>query len=209
MSAIARLDEKTTLSAIDTLDERILSELQENGRLTMKALAERVGLSSPAMIERVRRLEERGVLAGYRAIVDPAAIGRPLTALISIDVDRRHHDVLLNRLRSEPAVELCHRVTGEHSYLVKVHVASTEELEMLVDDLADAGARCSSSIVLSTPIEGAPVVPPEGTVSQRTRLTRRRRRTPVVRASEDGRTEAQPRKRTRRKATEEAAPVED
>jgi Lrp/AsnC family transcriptional regulator, leucine-responsive regulatory protein len=209
MNAIARLDEKTTLSAIDTLDERILSELQENGRLTMKALAERVGLSSPAMIERVRRLEERGVLAGYRAIVDPAAIGRPLTALISIDVERRHHDVLLNRLRSEPSVESCHRVTGEHSYLVKVHVASTEELELLVDDLADAGARCSSSIVLSTPIEGAPVVPPEGSVSQRTRLTRRRRRSSAVRASDESRTEAQPRKRGRRKASEEAITAEE
>jgi Lrp/AsnC family leucine-responsive transcriptional regulator len=209
MNAIAKLDEKTTLSAIDTLDERILSELQENGRLTMKALAERVGLSSPAMIERVRRLEERGVLAGYRAIVDPAAIGRPLTALISIDVERRHHDVLLNRLRSEPSVESCHRVTGEHSYLVKVHVASTEELELLVDDLADAGARCSSSIVLSTPIEGAPVVPPEGSVSQRTRLTRRRRRSSAVRASDDSRTEAQPRKRGRRKASEEPVTSEE
>ena len=67
------------MTPIDTLDERILSELQSNGRLTMKALAERVGLSSPAMIERVRRLEERGVLAGYRAIVSPAAIGRPMS----------------------------------------------------------------------------------------------------------------------------------
>jgi DNA-binding Lrp family transcriptional regulator len=56
------------MSSIDTLDDRILAELQSNGRLTMKALAERVGLSSPAMIERVRRLEERGVLAGYRAL---------------------------------------------------------------------------------------------------------------------------------------------
>ena len=61
-------------TAIDTLDERILAELQANGRLTMKALAERVGLSSPAMIERVRRLEERGVIAGYRAVVAPAAL---------------------------------------------------------------------------------------------------------------------------------------
>ena len=151
----------------------------------MKALAERVGLSSPAMIERVRRLEERGVLAGYRAVVDPAAIGRPLTALISIDVDRRHHEVFISRLRSEPAVEACHRVTGDHSYLVKVHVSSTDELETLVDDLADTGARCSTSIVLSTPIEGAPIVPPEGSVTQRTRLSRRRRRRLRRRSDED------------------------
>jgi Lrp/AsnC family leucine-responsive transcriptional regulator len=184
MHAIIRSDDKPTFSTIDTLDERILSELQNNGRLTMKALAEHVGLSSPAMIERVRRLEERGVLAGYRAIVDPAAIGRPITALISIDAERRHHGVLLNRLRSEPSVEACHRITGDHAYLVKVHVSSTEELELLIDELADAGATCSTSIVLSTQIYGAPVVPPAGSVSQRTRLTRRRRRSASGRGDE-------------------------
>jgi len=197
MQVITKNDDKTSLSTIDTLDERILSELQTNGRLTMKALAERVGLSSPAMIERVRRLEERGVLAGYRAVVDPSAIGRPLTALISIDLDRRHHDVFLNRLRSEPSVESCHRITGEHSYLVKVHVSSTEELEVLVDEFGDAGAKCSTNIVLSSPIEGAPVVPPEGTVSQRTRLTRRRRRSATMR-SDDVKVEVASRKRARR-----------
>ena len=197
MQVITKNDDKTSLSTIDTLDERILSELQTNGRLTMKALAERVGLSSPAMIERVRRLEERGVLAGYRAVVDPSAIGRPLTALIAVDLERRHHDVFLNRLRSEPSVESCHRITGEHSYLVKVHVSSTEELELLVDELGDAGAKCSTNIVLSSPIEGAPVVPPEGTVSQRTRLTRRRRRSATMRG-DDVKVEAASRKRARR-----------
>jgi Lrp/AsnC family leucine-responsive transcriptional regulator len=168
------------MSTIDTLDERILSELQENGRLTMKALAERVGLSSPAMIERVRRLEERGVLTGYRAVIDPAAIGRTFTALISVDVDRRHAEPFLNRLRSEPAVQECHRVTGDHTFMVKAHVASTDELERLVDQLAEVGGNCSTSIVLSTPISGAPIVPPEGSVSQRTRLARRRRRGPAA-----------------------------
>ncbi len=197
MQVITKNDEKTSTSTIDTLDEQILSELQVNGRLTMKALAERVGLSSPAMIERVRRLEERGVLAGYRAVVDPSAIGRPLTALISIDLERRHHDVFLNRLRSEPSVESCDRITGQHSYLVRVHVSSTEELEALVNELGDAGARCSTNIVLSSPILGAPVVPPEGAVSQRTRLTRRRRRSATVRADEV-KAEAAPRKRVRR-----------
>ncbi len=179
------------MSTIDTLDERILSELQDNGRLTMKSLAERVGLSSPAMIERVRRLE---VLNGYRAVIDPTAIGRTLTALISVNVDRRHTEPFLNRLRSEPAVEECHRVTGDHAFVVKVHVASTDELERLVDELADAGATCSTSVVLSTPIIGAPIVPPEGSVSQRTRLTRRRRRAsaPTATARSDEAVQAKP-----------------
>jgi Lrp/AsnC family leucine-responsive transcriptional regulator len=190
------------MASLDTLDERILSELQVNGRLTMKALAERVGLSSPAMIERVRRLEERGVLAGYRAIVDPHAIGRSLTAMISVDLDRRHYDAFLNRLRSEPAVEECHRLTGSHAFLVKAHVASTEDLEALIDQLQDVGAKCSSNIVLSTPIVGAPIVPPDGTVAERTRLTRRRRR---AAGAENG---AGPRRRGRRKAGEAAETID-
>lgn len=194
------------MSSLDTLDERILSELQSNGRLTMKALAERVGLSSPAMIERVRRLEERGVLAGYRAMVDPHAIGRSLTALISVELDRRHYDAFLNRLRSEPAVEECHRVTGDRAFIVKAHVASTEDLELLIDELQDVGAKCSSNIVLSTPIVGAPIVPPEGSVSERTRLTRRRRRT----ATESGvKVDGSLRRRGRRKAAPAVPDMEE
>jgi Lrp/AsnC family leucine-responsive transcriptional regulator len=192
------------MTSIDTLDERILSELQANGRLTMKALAERVGLSSPAMIERVRRLEERGILAGYRAVVDPASIGRTLSALVSVDVDRRHHEAFLNRLRAEPAVEECHRITGERAFVIKIHVSSTEELEAMIDDLADAGARCSTNVILSTPITGSPVVPPEGTVIQRTRLTRRRRRSIGARADDSATTKADGTPRRRRKTQDSA-----
>src|SRR3954451_23702839 len=100
------------MSQIDTIDERIFAELQDNGRLTMKALAERVGLSSPAMIERVRRLEDRGVISGYRAIVAPAAMGRPLSAFISATVESRRADQFLDALRNDPAVVECHRVAG-------------------------------------------------------------------------------------------------
>lgn len=202
MQVLSKPDDKVSTSGIDTLDEQILSELQNDGRLTMKALAERVGLSSPAMIERVRRLEERGVLAGYRAIVNPTAIGRPLTALISITVEWRYHEALLNRLRSEPAVATCYRTTGEFPFVAQVHVSSTDELEALIDDLSDAGARCSTSIVLSTPVEGTPLMPPEGSVSQRTRLTRRKRRPAAVRA-DDVRLDTTARKRGRRRTSAE------
>jgi hypothetical protein len=92
----------------------------------------------------------------------PAAIGRPLTAMISIMVEWRHHEALLNRLRAEPAVASCYRTTGEYPFIAQVHVSSTEELEALIDDLSDVGARCSTSIVLSTPVEGAPLVPTRG-----------------------------------------------
>src|ERR687890_838559 len=86
---------------VDSLDEQILAALQENGRLTMKALAERVGLSSPAMIERVRRLEEQGIIAGYRAVISPATLGRPLTAVITAEVSAENTPAFLKTVGQE------------------------------------------------------------------------------------------------------------
>jgi len=163
------------MSQIDTLDEQILGALQANGRLTMKALAEQVGLSSPAMIERVRRLEERGVIDGYRAVIAPAALGRPLTALISAAVDRADYATFLNQVDNDPAVAECHRTTGEATFLVKVYVADTAALERLVDEFGAAGARCETSLVLSSPVPYRALTPPEGVTTPRTRLGRRRR----------------------------------
>lgn len=164
------------MNQVDSLDEQILAALQANGRLTMKALAEQVGLSSPAMIERVRRLEERGVIAGYRAVIAPSALGRPLTALITVTVDPARYDAFLERVQGEPAVAECHRTTGEATHLVKVNVADTAALEKLVDELGATGARLATSLVLSSPVPYRAVTPPEGSTAQRTRLTRRRRR---------------------------------
>ena len=162
---------------MDNVDLQVLRKLQEDGRVTMKALAEEVGLSSPAMIERVRRLEEREVLKGYRALVNPRAVGRSLTALINVSLDRVDYDAFLEALREQSAVEECHRVTGDQAFVVKAHVASTEDLEVLIDELQQVGAKCSTNIVLSTPISNAPIMPPDGTVTDKSRATRRRRRT--------------------------------
>lgn len=162
------------MNHIDTLDERIIAALQENGRLTMKALAERVGLSSPAMIERVRRLEERGVIAGYRAIITPAAIGRPITALISAEVDYQSIPAFIEMIQNEQSVVEAHRTTGLRNFLLKVHVADTEALEALVDELSSTGARCEASLVLSSPVSWRSLTAPEGTVRPRSRLSRRR-----------------------------------
>src|SRR3954453_22950733 len=98
------------MTQIDAIDERILTELQANGRLTMKSLAERVGLSSPAMIERVRRLEDRGVIAGYRAIVAPEALGRPVSAVITANVQRGTYEAFLDAVKGNPGVVECHRL---------------------------------------------------------------------------------------------------
>jgi Lrp/AsnC family leucine-responsive transcriptional regulator len=161
---------------VDSLDEQILAALQANGRLTMKALAEQVGLSSPAMIERVRRLEERGVISGYRAVIEPTALGRPVTALIEATVDRRDHEPFLNRINEQPAVAEVHRITGDATHLVKVNVPDMAALERIVDELSETGARCRTQIVLSSPVPYRPITPPEGMTVQRTRLARRRRR---------------------------------
>lgn len=189
---------------MDTIDEHIVAELQHNGRLTMKALAERVGLSSPAMIDRVRRLEERGVLAGYSANVAPEAVGRPLTALITVDVDHWQTNGFLKRLQSEPAVVECHRITGDRAFSVKVHVASSEELETLVDALAEVGARCSTNVVLSSPIPAAPIVPAEGAINRQVRPDRRRAAIPRPSPTANSSTsQAHPRRRRSSDAAED------
>jgi Lrp/AsnC family leucine-responsive transcriptional regulator len=167
---------------VDSLDELILAALQENGRLTMKSLAEQVGLSSPAMIERVRRLEERGVISGYRAIVAPAALGRPISALIAAIVDRRDQEAFSRQVQEQAAVAEVHRTTGDATHLVKVNVPDMTTLEKIVDDLSETGARCQTTIILSSPVPYRPITLPEGLTVQRSRLTRRRRRT----VAEDG-----------------------
>jgi Lrp/AsnC family leucine-responsive transcriptional regulator len=164
------------MNQIDSIDERILAELQANGRLTMKALAERVGLSSPAMIERVRRLEDRGVIAGYRAIVAPNALGRPISALIAAELGRPDYDGFLERVQNDPAIAECHRTTGAATFLLRVNVADTAALEELIDDLGATGAHCVASLILSSPVPWREVTPPAGATQQRSRTNRRRRR---------------------------------
>jgi Lrp/AsnC family transcriptional regulator, leucine-responsive regulatory protein len=157
---------------VDALDEQILAALQANGRLTMKALAEQVGLSSPAMIERVRRLEERGVIAGYRAVIAPGSLGRPIPG--------GDYSPFLERVEAEPAIAECHRITGSAHYIVKAHLPDVGSLERLVDELSKAGAQCDTALVLSSPVPYRPITPPEGTTAPRARAARRRRRGSVA-----------------------------
>ena len=182
------------MSQIDSIDERILAELQANGRLTMKSLAERVGLSSPAMIERVRRLEDRGVIAGYRAIVAPEALGRPVSAMITANVQRVTYEAFLDAVKSNPGVVECHRVTGGSTHLLRAQVADMAALEELVDGLSDVGASCETAIVLSSPVPWREVTPPIGSTEQRSRMTRRRRRT-VSAPDEEATQVARPKRR--------------
>lgn len=162
------------MAKLDSLDERILSSLQADGRLTMKALAEEIGMSSPAVIERVRRLEERGMLTGYRGLVDPAAIGRPLSVLLFASVPHANHEAFLNVLREHPAVEDVTRVGGVRNFIVRAHFSGTEELEELMDTLGESADTIESEMVLSSPLRSTAIMPPPEVVSRRKRGIRRR-----------------------------------
>ena len=180
------------MTQIDAIDERILTELQANGRLTMKALAERVGLSSPAMIERVRRLEERGIIAGYRAVIAPATLGRPLTSLIFAEVAPSEAEAFLEAVSEEPGVVECHRLTGVFNYLVKAHVTDAAGLATLLDQLGATGARVEASIVLSSPLEWRSMGTAGDVASANGRLRRRRRG--VTEAAAEGAAQTTPRR---------------
>jgi Lrp/AsnC family leucine-responsive transcriptional regulator len=163
------------MTQIDAIDERILRELQANGRLTMKSLAESVGLSSPAMIERVRRLEERGVISGYRAIVVPEALGRPIAAFISASVDPDRVEGFVDALRDDPSIVECHRITGSSSHLLKVHVPDIAALELLADRLGRLGAGCDISMILSSPVSWREIASTDAVLQQQATAKRRRR----------------------------------
>ncbi|HEV2528978.1 MAG TPA: Lrp/AsnC family transcriptional regulator [Thermomicrobiales bacterium] len=158
---------------IDTLDERIIDELQESGRLTMKSLAESVGLSSPAMIERVRRLEDRGVILGYRGVVDPTAIGRPIGAIILAEVPIASIDAFLTVVEEQASIVEAHRLAARRNFMLRIHVAEPAALEQLLDVLGATGACCEADLILSTPLPWKPMTAPEGTVRQRARAARR------------------------------------
>src|SRR5579871_6400586 len=145
-------------TALDSTDWGLLEALQEDGRLTWAELGRRVNLSPPAVAERVRRLEEQGVIKGYRAEVDLARVGLPLQAVIRVvtnDVsDCSNHGA---RLRELPEVLECYRVTGADSYIVRVAVRSMEHLEELLPRVAPSHGDTITGMVLSSPITFKPV----------------------------------------------------
>jgi len=144
---------------VEELDRRIVHELCADGRLSFTDLAERVGLSVSAAHQRVRRLEQRGVIRGYGTRVDAAALGLPLTAFVSIKpIDPAAPDDAPDRLADLAAIEACHSVAGEESYILKVRVASPIDLETLLQEIRTrAGVSTRTTVVLSTPYEDRPL----------------------------------------------------
>src|SRR5437773_11350796 len=143
---------------MEDLDRRIVRELCADGRLSYTDLAERVGLSVSAAHQRVRRLEQRGVIQGYCARVDSDTLGLPLTAFISIKpIDPSAPDDAPERLAHLTAIEACHSVAGDESYILKVRVATPSALEALLQEIrAAANVSTRTTVVLSTAYEARP-----------------------------------------------------
>ena len=143
------------MSELDDLDRRLLALLVRDGRRSYTDLAKETGLSTSAVHQRVRRLEQRGVITGYTARFDPGAAGLPLTAFISVTpIDPAAPDDAPERLQDLPAVEACHSVAGTESYILKVRVSGPGELEALLSEIRSAaGVLTRTTVVLSTPWE--------------------------------------------------------
>lgn len=143
---------------MEDLDRLIVRLLAADGRRSYTDLAKDTGLSVSAVHQRVRRLEKRGVLRGYHADVNPDEIDLPLTAFVSIKpIDPAAPDDAPDRLAHLSAIEACHSVAGEESYILKVRVATPSALELLLQEIrAAANVSTRTTVVLSTPYEGRP-----------------------------------------------------
>jgi Lrp/AsnC family transcriptional regulator, leucine-responsive regulatory protein len=140
---------------VEETDRAIVSALAVDGRLSYTDLAERVGLSVSAVHQRVRRLEQRGVIRGYAARLDFEALGLPLTAFVAIrPIDQSQADDAPERLSNLPQIESCYSVAGEDFYLLLVRVANPGELERLLQEIRQAAnVSTRTTVVLSTPYE--------------------------------------------------------
>jgi Lrp/AsnC family leucine-responsive transcriptional regulator len=138
-------------SELDRLDIAILEALQENARTPLSEIGRRVGLSQPATSERVRRLEDRGILAGYTARLDAAALGLGMMAIIRLKTTHEHIKPALKAFAEMPHVIEVHRLTGEDCLLLKVLVPTPGQLETIVDTIARFGAVTTSLVLRSEP----------------------------------------------------------
>lgn len=137
---------------MDLIDWKILKELQSDARTSYAELGRRVGLTTPAVIERVRKLEDARVITGYRAEIDTAKIGLPITAFIRMSISGVDYSHIIEVAQNSNDVLECHRGTGSDSFIMKVAVADVEHLQTLIDKLTPYGIT-TTSIVLSSPVK--------------------------------------------------------
>jgi Lrp/AsnC family transcriptional regulator, leucine-responsive regulatory protein len=152
---------------MDEIDLKALQLLVRNGRITWAELAQHLGLSAPSSAERVRRLEESGVVKQYGAVLDPAALGYGFAALIGIDLTHpQHRAKFMELVKSRDEILECHHVTGDHDYVLKIVCRDAAHLDHLINDVLKEGtavARTRTMIVLSTPKDElfAPLLEPK------------------------------------------------
>ena len=139
---------------MDSTDLVIIGELMRKGRMSWADLAHKVGLSSPGLLDRIRRLEERKVIRGYRAIVSPESVGLELTAFVAVTLEKpSHRSGFLKRIKTFPEIQECHQVTGDHDYLLKIRCENTRHLDHVVSQgikTLTGIAKTHTTIVMNT-----------------------------------------------------------
>ena len=147
-------------SLLDEIDRRLLEELVADGRLALAELGRRVNLSPPAVAERVQRLERSGVITGYKAVIDPKAIGYPLAAVVRVRPASRQLHRIPEVARETPEVVECYRITGEDCFFIKLHLRSIDDLEEILDRFVLYG-QTTTSLIHSAPVANRPLPLPE------------------------------------------------
>jgi Lrp/AsnC family leucine-responsive transcriptional regulator len=142
---------------MDITDYKIINILQEDGRISMKDLGKIVGLTSPAVSERVRRLEESGVIQGYKAIVNPDKLGRVIKSFINIALPSKNYQDFIEYAQKDNRIVECHHITGEDCLLLKVIVKDMYDLEQVIDKIKQVG-KTKTSVILSTIIESKSIL---------------------------------------------------
>jgi Lrp/AsnC family leucine-responsive transcriptional regulator len=153
---------------LDDIDWKIVSELQRNGRLPFAELGRRVGLAKSALIERVRRIEDAGIITGYRASVHPAKVGRPVIAFLLVKVAGNFISRIMQISQVTAEILECHRITGDNDFIMKVAVPTVEGLQPLIDRMTPFVAT-TTCVVLSTVVVSRPIDPPPKPASERKR----------------------------------------
>jgi len=136
---------------LDATNRLLLAELQGDARVSVAELGRRVGLSSPAVAERLQHLEDDGVIRGYHADIDPMSLGYELTAVIRVRPALRQLQKIAEMIPAIPEIVECHRITGEDCFLIKAHVRSMGHLEEVIDQVTPFG-QTTTSIVQSSPV---------------------------------------------------------
>lgn len=147
---------------MDGLDKQILDCLIENGRMTVSEVSQRVSLSIPAVSERIRKLEQSGVVDKYSVILNPVKMGNHLTAIMLVSMERpRYNEGFVSHITSEPEVMECHYMAGDFDYVLKIVTIGTESLEKLLNRIKSVPGvqKTRTTVVLSTVKKGVTVKP--------------------------------------------------